>query len=141
MAAYSSTNTLFKVGDGASPTEAFTTIAQISEVKWSGYSRKTLEINVMGAAHPSIMVGGHEPQTVELTLLFDPAEAAHEAMRTKLINGTSGNYQIVLPDSGQYTVQFNAFITKFDVDSLTAEGKEISVTVTLNLTALPTVTL
>jgi len=139
MAAYSSTNTLFKVGNGASP-EVFTTIAQISEVKWSGYSRKLLEINVMGAAHPSIMVGGHDPQTVELTLLFDPADAAHEAMRTKLLNGTAGNYQIVLPDSGSYTVEFNAYVTKFEVDALTAEGKEIAVNVTFNLTTLPTVT-
>lgn len=140
MAAYSSTNSLFKAGDGASPTEAFATVAQVSEIKWSGYSRKTIEVTVMGQSHPSVMIGSHEPQTVELTLLFDPAEAAHEALRTKLVSGSAGNYQIILPDPGGYQVQFNAYVTKFEIDALTAEGAEISANVTMNLTALPTVT-
>jgi hypothetical protein len=86
------------------------------------------------------MVGTHDPQNVELKLLWDPADTTHEAMRTRLLAGTQHNYRITLPDPGAYQVQVRGFFTKFEIDSLTSEGGEIVVNATLELTALPTVT-
>ena len=139
MTANISTGTLLKVGNAASP-EVFATVAQVQEIKWSGYTRKIVDTYTMGSAYPTRLVGSHDPQNVELKLLFDPADAAHEAMRTKLIAGTSSNYQIILPDAGSYQVQFAGLVTKFEVDALTAEGAEIVANVTIEITALPTVT-
>jgi len=86
------------------------------------------------------MIGSHDPMNVELKLLFDGGIAAHEAMRTKLVAGTSGNYQIILSDAGAFQVQFPGLVTKFDLDAFTAEGAEVVANVTIEITALPTVT-
>ena len=139
MAASISTGTLFKVGNAASP-EVFSTLAQVQEIKWSGYNRKIVDVYTMDSSYPTRMVGSHDPMNVELKLLFDGGIAAHEAMRTKLVAGTAGNYQIVLPDAGTYQVQFAGLVTKFEIDALTAEGAEVVANVTIEITALPTVT-
>jgi hypothetical protein len=139
MPANISTGTLFKVGNGSSP-ETFSTVAQVQEIKWSGYARKIVDTYTMGSTYPTRMVGSQDPQNVELKLLFDPSDNAHEAMRTKLIAGTSSNYQIILPDASAYQVQFAGYVTKFEIDALTAEGAEIVANVTIEITAAPTVT-
>lgn len=139
MAASISTGTLFKVGNAASP-EVFSTLAQVQEIKWSGYNRKTVDVYTMDSSYPTRMIGSHDPMNVELKLLFDGGIAAHEAMRTKLVAGTAGNYQIILSDGGAYQVQFPGLVTKFDLDAFTAEGAEVVANVTIEITALPTVT-
>lgn len=139
MTASISTGTLFKVGNAASP-EVFSTVAQAKEVKWSGASRKVIDSYVHGSSYPVRMLGPHDPQNVELKLLFDGADAAHEALRGAGNSGTTGNYQIVLPDPGSFTITFTAYVTKFEIETLTADGAEIVANVTLEFTALPTVT-
>lgn len=140
MPGYISSGVVFSAGDGATSTELFATVAQVQEVKWSGYSRSVVDSRVLGDLYPQRLVGPHETQNVELKLLWDPADTSHEAIRTRLLAGTSHNYRIVIPDPGAYQVQVRGFFTKFEVDALTAEGGEIVVNATLELTALPTVT-
>lgn len=140
MSAYITSGVVFSAGDGATPTEVFATVAQVQEVKWSGYARKVVDSYVLGQSYPERMLGPHDPQSVELKLLWDPADTSHEAMRTRLLAGTLHNYRIVLPDPGAYQVQVRGFFTKFEIDALTAEGGELVVNATLELTALPTVT-
>lgn len=140
MPGYISSGVVFSAGDGATPTEVFATVAQVQEVKWSGYSRSVVDSRVLGDLYPQRMVGPHETQNVEMKLLFDPGDTAHEAIRTRLIAGSQHNYRITLPDPGAYQVAVRGFFTKFEVDALTAEGGEIVVNATLELTALPVVT-
>jgi hypothetical protein len=140
MPGYISSGVVFSAGDGATPTEVFATVAQVQEVKWSGYSRSVVDSRVLGDLYPLRTVGPHETQNVEMKLLFDPGDTAHESIRTRLIAGSQHNYRITLPDPGAYQVQVRGFFTKFEVDALTAEGGEIVVNATLELTALPVVT-
>jgi hypothetical protein len=140
MPGYISSGVVFSAGDGATPTEVFATVAQVQEVKWSGYSRSVVDSRVLGDLYPQRMLGPHETQNVEMKLLFDPGDTAHESIRTRLIAGTQHNYRITLPDPGAYQVAVRGFFTKFEVDALTAEGGEIVVNATLELTALPVVT-
>jgi hypothetical protein len=88
MAGFISSGVVFSAGDGAEPTEVFATVAQVQEVKWSGYSRSVVDSRVLGDLYPTRMVGPHEVQNVEMKLLFDPGETAHESIRTRLIAGT-----------------------------------------------------
>ena len=140
MTAIISTGTVLSAGDGVTPTEGFAPVAQVQEIKWSGYARKIVDSYVLGSTYPERMVGTHDPQNVELKLLWDPADTTHEAMRTRLLAGTAHNYRITLPDAGSYQVQVRGVFTKFEIDALTAEGAEVVVNATLELTALPTVT-
>lgn len=139
MVALVSVGSLLKVGNAASP-EVFTEVAQVSEIKWSGLSKKILDIPVLGQTYPLRKLTTDDPQNVELKLIFDPAIAAHEAFRTSQSGSTARNYQIVLPDSGAYQIGFNAFVTKFELDAFTADGAEIVANITLELTAAATVT-
>jgi len=138
MPAYITSGVVFSAGDGATSNEVFATVAQVQEIKWSGYARKMVDAYVLGSAYPERMVGPHDPQSVEMKLLWDPAETSHEAMITRLLAGTQHNYRIVMPDPGAYQVQVRGFFTKFEIDTLTAEGGELVVNATLELTALPT---
>ena len=140
MPGYISSGVVFSAGDGATPTEVFATVAQVQELKWSGYSRSVVDSRVLGDLYPQRMVGPHEAQNVEIKLLWDPADTSHEAIRSRLIAGSQHNYRIVIPDPGAYQVAVRGFFTKFEVDALTAEGGEIVVNATLELTALPVVT-
>jgi hypothetical protein len=140
MTALVSVGTLFKIGDGATPTEVFATIAQVQEIKWSGLSKKILDIPVLGQTYPMRKITSDDPQNVELKLLFDPAIAPHESFRTLLAAGTERNFQIILPDSSAYQIAFGAFVTKFELDAFTGEGSEIVANVTLELTAAATIT-
>lgn len=140
MAAYLSSGVVFSAGDGATPTEVFAAVAQVSEVKWSGYARKVVDAYVLGQSYPERMVGPLETQNVELKLVWDPADTTHEAMRTRLVAGTLHNYRIVLPDPGGYQIQVRGFFTKWEIDALGAEGAELVVNATLELTAAPVVT-
>lgn len=140
MAVVSTTGTQFRIGDGATPTEIFTALAQVQEVKPSGWARKTIDQYTLDSLYPERLIGAHEPQNVEVKLLFDGAIAAHEAFRTRLVAGTLHNFQIVMSDAGAYQIQFRGFVTKFVLDPFSAEGEAVIATVTIELTTLPTVT-
>ncbi len=140
MASYLSNGSLFKKGDGATPTEAFATIAQVISITPPVFERSVVETRVMGQEYPVVLAGPMNAQTVELKLLFDSADAAHQAFRTDFASKTVRNYQIVLPDAGAELTAITAFVSKYGVDELTSEGAEIVATVTLQATAVCTVT-
>lgn len=140
MAVYLSNGTLFKKGDGATPTEAFATVAQVMSITPAVFERSKVETRVMGQDYPVVLAGPMNSQTVELKLLFDSADAVHQAFRTDFLAKTVRNYQVVLPDAGAELTQISAFVSKFGVDELTAEGAEIVASVTLEATAIAAVT-
>jgi hypothetical protein len=140
MASYLSNGTLFKKGDGATPTEVFATIAQVISITPPVFERGVVETRVMGQDYPVVLAGPVNAQTVELKVLFDSADAMHQAFRTDFIAKTVRNYQIVLPDVGAELTTIAAFVSKYGQDELTAEGAEIVASVTLQATSVCTVT-
>jgi hypothetical protein len=140
MPAYISNTTQLLAGDGATPTEVFTAVAQVLSVKLPAYERNIVELRTLGNSYPDQLVGPYNTMEAEFKLAFDPDMATHEAMRTRLIAATTHNYRVSLPDGGtpqSYTLR--GIFTKFELDEFTAEGAEIVANATLRLTALPTV--
>jgi len=139
--ALSSFGTLLKIGDGATPTENFTTIAELLDI-----DGVTLKTNTEDATNHSSPGGFEEkiPTTlaagpVKFGINFIPTGATH-SQSTGLIkdwkNKTKRNFQLVFPDSGATTWLISAYVTSVDIKA-PVKGK-LTADVTLDITGSPT---
>ncbi len=139
--ALSAFGTLLKIGDGATPTENFTTIAEVKDI-----SGPSLELATEEVTHHSSTGGWREKigtllsaGEVTFDLNFIPTEATHSystGLINDMVNRTKRNFQLVFPDAGNTTWQFTALVTKFEPDE-PVEG-ELGASVTLEVTGQPT---
>jgi predicted secreted protein len=133
--------TLLQVGDGGSPTESFTTIAEVKDISGPDISIDTEDIT------PHDAVGGWEEfiptilRSGEITfdLNFVPSDSLHgDFSGTGLIdalkNRTKKNYQLVLPTSPTYTWSFAAYVTGFSNSE--PVGGVLGASVTLKVTGV-----
>lgn len=137
----SSFGTLMKIGDGATPTEAFTTIAEVLDITGPeltlGTEESTNHSSPGGWAEfvPTVKDGGE----VGFEVNFLPSNATHSyaaGLIKDFDNKTKRNFQIVFPDSGNTTWLFAAFVTKFAPKAPVA-GR-LAADVTLKVTGQPT---
>lgn len=111
--AKSSHGTLFQVGDGATPTEAFTTVAEVLDI-----SGPEQVLNTEDATnHDS--GGWREPiptikEAGEISFELNYYKAASQtSMRTDLLNRTKRNFRVVFPLTPTETLNFSGYVTKF----------------------------
>lgn len=133
--------TLLKIGDGATPTEVFTSIAEVKEI--GGPSLELETVDVTSHTSPggwrefvgTLLNGGE----VELTLNFVPTEGTHDnstGLLADMTARTRRNFQMVFPDVGATTWAFTAFVTGFE-PSAAVDGS-LDAEVTLQVTGQPT---
>lgn len=111
--AVSSFGTLLKIGDGATPSENFTTIAEVRDISGPEYTRDTEEVT----NHST--VGGYKEYIATLKdggdVSFDLnffQDTTHEALWDDYEAGTVRNFQIVFTvPSGDDTLTFAGIIT------------------------------
>jgi predicted secreted protein len=93
--------TQFRRGDGAEPTEAFETIANVTSIKGPNRTRKSLETTSHSSADGwRTFIGGlKDGGEVSFDLRYDPAEPTHD-LDEDLSDVEPRNYQLVLlPDT------------------------------------------
>jgi hypothetical protein len=112
--------TLLKVGDGATPTEVFTTIAKIKDISGPTFNRGTHDASTQttdwGEIVPGLKMGGQV--TFDINLI--PTDASHDestGLLKDLIDGTKRNMQLVFPDPSSTTWQFAAYVLNFEPDA------------------------
>ena len=112
--------TLLKVGDGATPTESFTTIAKIKDIGGPGFNRGTHDASTQttdwGEIVPGIKMGGQV--TFDINLI--PTEGTHDqttGLLKDFIDGIKRNFQLVFPDPGNTVWQFAAYVLNFEPDA------------------------
>ena len=138
---YAAKGTLLKKGDGATPTENFTTIANVDNI--GGPELKLDTIDVTNMSSPSgfkeFVAGLLEAGAVPVTINYDPGDGTHNAS-TGLIadmkNRVLRNFKIVFPDAGTTTWAFSAFVEKFTPKAPVA-GK-LTADVSLKISGVPT---
>lgn len=133
--------TLLKIGDGASPTESFTTIAEVTNIGGPSLSLDPIEIT----SHSSTggwreFIGGLlDGGEVSLEINYDPVGATHDAS-TGLIydmtNRTVRNFQLVFPDTGNTTWSLSALVTAFEPSEPIDD--KLAASVTLKVSGQPT---
>jgi len=126
--------TIFKRGDGATPTELFTAIANVTNIGGPKRSRETIDVT----AHDSPgqwmeFIGGlKDGGEISLDINYDPAEATHD-LDDDFDDTVPRNYQVViLPDTiDEYTWSISGIMTaledEFPYDDKMARSMTIKV--------------
>lgn len=134
--AFSGVGTQFKRGDGAS-NEQFTAIGEINSISGPTMSRNFTDVTSLDS------VGGYrefigafrDAGTVTLNMNF--TKVGWGAMKADFESDSSRNYQIVLPDSGNTTLDFAGFVTECPID---IPEEKVTATITIKITGQVTVT-
>lgn len=139
--AISAFGTLLKKGDGATPTETFTTIAEVLDIDGPELGLDTEE----STSHDS--VDGWEDFVatilrsgeVSCEINYVPTNATHDAS-TGLIKDMTGrtkrNFKLVFPNASTTTFSFTAYVTK--VQPKAPVNGKLTADITLKITGKPT---
>ena len=132
--AVSSFGTLLKIGDGATPTEAFTTIAEVMDISGPEFTRDTEEVTNHSSTggYKEYIATLKDAGNVSFDLNFTNA-ATQLALATDFENGTVRNFKIVFPlPTGNTTLGFAGIVTNLGLDApvqgILRRGVEIQVT-------------
>ncbi len=138
--ALSSFGTLVKMGDGATP-ETFATVAELLDIKLPNWKLNTED----ATNHSSPNAWGEKIATIkegdDLTfqIQYVPSDATHDASSGLLSHIDAAdlvNFKVVLPDVGQTTWSFSAFVTAFGATAA-VRGK-LTADVGLSISGQPT---
>lgn len=140
-AGISSFGTLLKIGDGATPTEVFTTIAEVKDISGPSLKLNTDELTNHGSP------GGWKEKVgtlleagdLSFDLNFVPTHATHNPTTGLIADQTARtkrNFQLVFPDTASTTWAFTALVTEFE-PAEPVEGV-LKASVTLEITGQPT---
>lgn len=133
--------TLLKIGDGATPTENFTTIAEVRDISGPSLSLDTEDTT----SHSS--TGGWEDAVgtilrsgeVTFDIGYQPSETTHNAttgLLADMRNRVRRNFQLVFPDASSTTWSFTALVTGFQPGA--PVGGSLTASITLKPVGQPT---
>ena len=144
MAVYAQ-GTLLQMGDGASPTEAFTTIAEVMTITGPSFSRDTIDTTSHDTSNGfrTFMGGLVDAGEVSFDIQFDAAATTHidtSGLLSKLVGSSlptsTTNFRIVYPNSKRWN--FAGIVSGFEV---TADmGDKMQASVTIKISGKPTLT-
>ena len=123
-----------KIGDGATPTEAFTLIAEVLNISGPGEQVATIDATSFDSTAKE-WISSALPDVSETTfeIHWIGNDLTHQKLRTDLRSGVRRNFELTLPDTTKVT--FAALITNISPE-FPLEGK-ISQNITLKPTGLP----
>lgn len=126
--------TLCKVGDGATPTENFTTIPECMDIAGPSEEGDLVEVTNHDSPGRSKewIAGLYDPGELKFTVNLQPGNSIHAQLRTDVAAGTRRNYQLVYPPIAATTRNFGALVTKFDQKA--SQSEQLQADVTLKIT-------
>lgn len=86
-------------GDGATPTEAFTTIAEVTSISGPNESADTIEVTSFDSTAKEFIPALRDGGEVSFEFNFVGDDATQAALRTQFVNGTVGNFKIDCDDA------------------------------------------
>ena len=105
MAKHAGKDLLLKMGDGATPTEAFTTVAGQRSTSFSINNEQIDVSDKDDSRWRKLMEGGIRSLSLSCSGLLQSA-AAHADLFTAATEGTISNYQIIFADGLSFTGAF-----------------------------------
>lgn len=119
MATKASSTKAVKVqrGDGATPTEGFTTIAEVTQFKGPSEKAPQLDATSFDSSAMEFIAGLPDNGELSFDVNFVGTDAQQQGLRTDLRAGTKRNFKIVLNDqpsggSNPTSVLFAAIVTQ-----------------------------
>ncbi|MEV4672165.1 phage tail tube protein [Actinomadura sp. NPDC049382] len=138
MAGIDGFGTALQRGDGATPTEVFTTIANVTSINPPSMERETLDVTAHDTANGwREFVGGlKDGGEVSADVNYDPAE--HDVLVADFDDENPRNYRIVFPDPDATTWSFSAILTGFEPEA--PFDDKLAASLTWKVTGKPTLT-
>lgn len=115
MSEYFGYDVLLKIYNGST----YTTVAQVRDIEGPGLKLDTVEVTTRDTSKWRKRIAGlKDGGVVTAELVYDPDAATHAAgantgVAYYLLQGTSYQFQIVLPDTTPTTIAFTALVTQF----------------------------
>lgn len=136
---YAAKGTLLKRGDGGTPTENFTAIAQVQDIQGIALVLNHAETTHHGSTAKEFVATLHDGGEVSFTIVWDPAEPTHKnaagGLTYDMLQKTKRNFQLVFPDVGNSIISFAAFVVAFEPEAPVANA--LKAKVKLKVTGLP----
>lgn len=113
----------FKVGDGGTPTEVFTAIADVTRINISGRQADEIEFTHLLSTMKEYKPGFVDPGTIALSLQFNPAVATHDGatgVESWLASGAMKNFKVVFPSTVGKTLSGMGFVRSNDISAETS---------------------
>lgn len=106
----------FKLGDGATPTEAFTAVAEIKDIDGPNLTRDSIETTSQDSTDGwrEYIPGWRDGDTITVQANWLPSDATHDGttgMLSHFNDDDNHNYQIVTPTAVNKTIAFAGHIT------------------------------
>lgn len=121
MAKIPALGAIVKYGASASPT---TELAQVKSVSFDQGSREQIDTtthdNTVSKEYQDAKL--RDTASLEITILYDPANSGHEAVRAAHAAGTLYYITLVLPDSGAAQFALSGYFTDFSIAPLVTNG-------------------
>lgn len=117
MSGVNAFGTVLARGDGATPTEVFTPIANITSLNPPGMSRETLDMTAHDSpeAWMQFLGGLKDGGEVSADINYNPA--VHDALVSDFDDDDPRNYAITFPDADETTWTFAAILTGFEPEA------------------------
>jgi hypothetical protein len=128
----SGANTLFKVGDGATPTEAFTAVAEVRSISGPSITVDTTDTTSMTSGVwrrkvPTLIDAGE----VTFDIAFMPMETGHADLYQDLKDRVLRNFKVVFPTTPAWEWSISGYVTGFEQEFPMDDVITTSVTITL----------
>lgn len=124
-------------GDGTTPTEVFTAIANITNIEGPGIERETIDVTAHNTvdAYMEFVGGLKDGGEVSVDVNYDPAQ--HDALIADFDDEDPRNYQLVFPDAAATTWSFAAILTEFNPEA--PYDDKLAASLTFKVSGKPTI--
>lgn len=102
-------------GDGATPTEAFTTIPEIKTFSGPGGSASIIDVTTLQSTAKEKRMGLQDEGQLSFTINYVPANTVHSGLRDDRANATQRNFKLTFTDSPATVWTFSGYVTGFSV--------------------------
>lgn len=143
------TGILLKAGNGATPTEVFTPVAEIVSMKPSQLSRNEIDVSNHNEGREAKILGMLRQGQCTATVNWLPLNATQRqevgGLLYDIINNVKRNWQVFLPidpADGEVTITFPGRVQNFDPQEVTVDSPlqlQIAITVDGDITFVETV--
>jgi predicted secreted protein len=137
MAGLDAFGTQLQRGDGATPTEAFTAIANVTDITPPGIERETYDVTAHDSpdAYREFIGGLKDGGEVEIEINYDPRE--HDTLIADFADADPRNYKVVWPGTlGSW--EFGAILTNFEPEA--PHDDKLAASLTFKVSGKPTIT-
>lgn len=113
--ALESQGTKIYIGDGATPTEAFTAIAECKNFQFGTGSASVIDTTDLSSTAKEKRMGLQDWGQLTFTINFIPTNTQHALLKTAKGDRNARNFKLEFTDSGSTTYEFSAYVLSLPI--------------------------